>query len=150
MCRFSNDMGIFYIVNIGICTLVCPKKCKFCDYKMIFLLLNFISSTLRSSDAQKPKQKIRCAHAQIISLLGADIRNAAETYNIFSADFFWGKNMKIHKKFSVLKFPKIREKVFLQSLDEKKKKKRIYFRTLHHASFLLPSVMDFSYHPFRR
>ena len=29
-------------------------------------------------------------------------------------------------------------------------KKRIFFRNLHHSSFLLPYVMEFYYHPFRR
>ena len=41
-------------------------------------------------------------------------------------------------------------KGFLQSLDRgtNKIKKRIFFRTLHHSSLLLPSVMEFYYHPF--
>ena len=78
-----------------------------------------ISSTLRSSDAQKPKQKLRMLR---FYLYGAQsISNAAETYNIFFRGFFgWVKIWKIiqiHKKCCVIKFPKIREKVFLQSLD---------------------------------
>ena len=57
-----------------VCTLGCPTKIenyvtgvdKRCgNIKMTSLLLFLISSTLRSSDAQKPKPNMRCAHAQI-------------------------------------------------------------------------------------
>ena len=48
---------------------------------MILFLLFLISSTLRSSDAQKPRPKIYGAQP---------IRNAAETYNFFFADFLVG------------------------------------------------------------
>ena len=57
---------------------------------MILLLLFLIPSTLRSSDDQKPKPKnTLCACADLFN--GAQsIRNAAETYNIFFADFLVG------------------------------------------------------------
>ena len=48
------------------------------------------------------------------------------------------------------------QKGFLQSIagsgprGMNKIKKRIFFQTLRHSSFLLPSVMEFYYHPFRR
>ena len=59
-------------------------------YKIILFLLSLISSTLRSSDAQKPKPKYTlCACADFLN--GAQSRrNAAETYNIFLADFLFG------------------------------------------------------------
>ena len=50
------------------------------------------------------------------------------------------------KEILYIKFPKIREKVFLQSLDRRMNeiKKRIYFRTLHYFALchgiLLPPV----------
>ena len=125
---------------------------------MIFLLLFLISSTLRSSDAQKPKPKNTLCACRDLFYEAQPIRNAAENYNIFLTDFFgwvkiW-KMMKIHKKFCVLKFPKIREKVILQQLDRgmNKIKKNIYFSnsTSFNSSFLLPYVMEFQYYPFQR
>ena len=52
---------------------------------MILLLLFSISSTIRASNAQKPKNTL-CACADFFNGAQA-IRNAAETYNIFFADF---------------------------------------------------------------
>ena len=60
---------------------------------MILRLLFLISSTLRSSEPKKPRQKnMLCACADFFN--GAQpIRNTAETYNIFFADFWLGQNM---------------------------------------------------------
>ena len=72
------------------------------------------------------------------------ISNAAETFNVFFSRIFWFG--KIWKRFCVLKFSKIRKKVFFSKIwigGWTKLKKRIYFRTLRHSSFRLPSVMDF-------
>ena len=55
---------------------------------MISILLFLISSTLRAKDAQKPKPKNYCAHAQIF-LWRAAISNSAQTYNIFFSRIFW-------------------------------------------------------------
>ena len=58
------------------------------------------------------------------------------------------KMMRIHKKFCALKFPKIREKVFNNRWFRGWTKWKTG-RSLHHSSFLLSSVMEFYYHPFR-
>ena len=101
----------------NICPLGWPKNWKFCD----------------------SGQKMRCAHAQIISWSAANKEYRRNLY-IFSWIFGWVKIWKImyiHKKFCDPR------KVFLQSLDRgmNKIKNRIYLRGLHHSSFLLPYVI---------
>jgi len=62
---------------------------------------------------------------------------------------FWlGQNMENYVNSKEMLCHKIAEnprKGFLQSLDRgmNKIKKQIYFRTLHHSSFLLPFVTEF-------
>ena len=75
---------------------------------MILLLLFLISSTLRSSDAQKPEPKnTLCACINKLAVLSMcackdffygvqSIRNATETYSIFFRGFFgWVKIRKM-------------------------------------------------------
>jgi len=74
---------------------------------MILLLLFSILSTIRASNAQKPKPKnTMCACADFF--IGAQsIRNADENYFLKIADFLVGSKYE-----KLYKFPKIREKVF--------------------------------------
>ena len=63
---------------------------------MISLLLLLISSTLRSSDAQKPKPKKYVVHMRRFFYGAQPKRNAAESYNIFFRRFFgWVKIWKM-------------------------------------------------------
>ena len=74
-------------------------------------------------------QKICCAHAQIFFNGAQSIRNAAESFpRIFWFCKIW-KMMYIHQRFCVLKFPKIREKVFYNCWIGGWKKKCIFLNT---------------------
>ena len=61
---------------------------------MILLLLFSISSTIRASNAQKPKPKIHSKHSQIFFHGAQSIRNAAKNYKKKSRIFWLGQNMK--------------------------------------------------------
>ena len=118
---------------------------------MILLYYFWFHQPCAPAMPKNQNQKICCAHAQIF--YGAQsIRNAAETYNIFFTDFLVGsKYGKFTKKKLCNKISENPRKGFLQALDwgMNKIKKGIFFRNLHHSSFLLPSVMEFYYHPLR-
>ena len=91
-------------------------------------------------------QKIHCAHAQIFSWAQL-MNNAAENCKKKSRIFWLGQNMKNDVNSQEMLCNKISEnprKGFLQLLARgmNKIKKRIYFRTLRHSSFLLPPVME--------
>ena len=100
--------------------------------------------------------EIRCAHAQIFFLYGAQsIRNATETYNIFFlADLLIGSKYGKLCKFTFLcnKIPVNPQKGFLQSLDRGTNKIKNDFSnsTSQKLSFvlcyriLLPPVPDIS------
>ena len=93
-------------------------------------------------------QKIHCAHAQIFSLRNNSIRNAAKNDFKKSRIFWLGQNMKNDVNSQEMLCNKISENPrtsFLQLLARgmNKIKKRIYFRTLRHSSFLLPPDMEF-------
>ena len=117
--------------------------------KMILLLLFSISSTIRASNAQKPKpKKTLCACADFFR--GAQsIRNAAENYITNFADFLvwykYEKWCKYIRNFVYRNFRKSAKRFYNCSLGgwtKFKKKKQIYFLTLRHSSFLLPPVME--------
>ena len=61
---------------------------------MILLLLFLISSTICSSNAQKPKPKIYVVRMRRFFYGAQSIRDAAETYNIFSRIFWSGQKME--------------------------------------------------------
>ena len=142
-----------------------PKKLKILwkrandgwgNYEMILLVLFLISSTLLPRNAQKNQNQkyTLCVCADFLWSAG-NKECRAETYNIFFREFFgWVKYGK-WCKFNEILCIKISEnprKGFLQSLDRgmNKIKNPIFFRTPHHSTFLLLSVMEFYCHPVRR
>ena len=107
---------------------------------MILLLLFSISSTIRVSVAQKPKPNF-CSMER--SQQGMPLKIIKKKSRIFWLD----QNMKNDVNSQEMLCNKISEnprKGFLQLLARgmNKIKKRIYFRTLRHSSFLLPPVME--------
>ena len=63
---------------------------------------------------QTQNQKIRCAHAQVF-LWSVASKECRWNLFFFLRIIWFGQNMEnyvIHKKFCVLKFPKVREKVY--------------------------------------
>ena len=111
---------------------------------MILLRVFLIPSTLRSSNAQKPKPKI-----YIVRMRRFFFMKCSQWGMLLKVVIFFFADFLVGSKYGKWKISENPRKGFLQSLGwgMNKIKKRIYFLTLHHSSFfclchgiLLPPV----------